>query len=357
METAGPAGVSAKPTHRRRPKRASIARLGLGLAAALALLVTPSVGARPVAATFGGPDGRVVFSRGEVSGDQFRIDLFTMNPDGTGVRQITTPDWGEADTGKAWSPDGSRIAFERDSGGLADIYLVNPDGTGLTRLTDCASETQLPTQCGGYFGPTWTPDGRSLVLTRCCVQDAAGYSHQGIYTMRADGTGMRELTYSPDPAGGDDGPTVSPDGQWVAFSRQVTDINFSRHAQGAMFLVRLDGSGLHQITSYGLWVDEKDWSPDGSRIVFVTHAGNTPSTFRADIDTIRPDGSGLTQLTHTTPGATFAFNPVWAPGGDRIMFVYASDRNVIETMLPDGSSVQQVIARGFDPSWGTAAVP
>jgi Tol biopolymer transport system component len=333
-------------------------RIGLRLGAALALALANMTLVATVRATTPGQDGLVAFSRGESSDVSFRAALYTMNPDGSNVRQLTTPDWGFGDGDSSWSPDGTKLAFQRDdfAAGNSDLYVINADGSGLLRLTNCSAEPHSTT-CGGYFGPVWTPDGRSLVLTRCCVTRSDGV-HQTIDIIGADGTGLRALTYDPNPNGGDEAPTISPDGQWVAFSRVIA----SRPGQVtgiAMFLVRTDGSGLHQITPSNLWVDEKDWSPDGSRIVFTSHAGSNGKAFRADIDTIAPDGTHLTTLTSTTPGQSFAFAPVWSPAGDRIMFhgFPSEDGSThLFTMRPDGADVQEIPGTGgVGPiSWGTA---
>jgi Tol biopolymer transport system component len=336
-----------------------LGRARIAVAVMAAAAVGPFALALPVNATTGGQNGLIAFARREASGDLHRRPLYTMNPDGTSIRQLTYPDWGFADLASSWSPDGTKVAFERDDNtqNNADVYVINADGTGLTRLTDCTAEP-ASAACGGYFEPVWTPDGKSIVFTRCCVHQVDG-DHQTIDIFRADGTGMRTLAYDPSPNGGDDGVAVSADGQWVAFSRQVTNHAYSKSAGSAMFLVHPDGTGLHQVTSYGLWVDEKDWSPDGSRIVFVTHEAGRGQPFRADIDTIRPDGTGLTQLTFTTPGQTFAFQPIYAPAGNRILFSYFPDsdgNSSLATMRTDGSDVQPIPGTSGDSpaSWGTA---
>lgn len=58
--------------------------------------------------------------------------IFVMNEDGTEVTRVTT---GDTDTNPQWSPDGKRLAFSRTGGATEDIYSINADGTGLTDLT------------------------------------------------------------------------------------------------------------------------------------------------------------------------------------------------------------------------------
>ena len=87
------------------------------------------------------PDAKVVFSSSR-DGD---FELYAMNPDGTGVVQLTRND--ESDTTEArddspsWSPDGTMIAFtssrDHELGGSETeaVYVINADGSGQRRLT------------------------------------------------------------------------------------------------------------------------------------------------------------------------------------------------------------------------------
>ena len=65
--------------------------------------------------------------------------VFTINPVGTDERQITRPPIGFVDRNPDVSPDGRRIAFEREGDNYDEIFVVNVDGSGLTQLTkQCA---------------------------------------------------------------------------------------------------------------------------------------------------------------------------------------------------------------------------
>ena len=79
-----------------------------------------------------------------------------MNPDGSGVVQLTDND--ADDGGPDWSPDGTRILFTRvaTSGANSDIYVMNADGSGQTRLTDNPAFD---------FWPVWSPDGTRIAFT------------------------------------------------------------------------------------------------------------------------------------------------------------------------------------------------
>lgn len=122
------------------------------------------------------PDGsRIVFDR---SGD-----LYTMNSDGSAQIPLTTgPD---TDQFANWSPDGTMIAFERDAQGVeAEIYVINVDGSGLNNLTNHEAAD---------YEPAWSPDGNSIAFA--ATREVEG--EYEIYVMDADGSNPVNITNSP----------------------------------------------------------------------------------------------------------------------------------------------------------------
>ncbi len=273
--------------------------------AALLLTITVAPGAQ---ATTPGENGRIVYSADTGSG----LQLFTVRPNGSGVRQITSVagDAAHAD----WSPDGRRLVFEFGGETHAGVMIMNRDGSGLRDLT--------PT---GFQGnPAFTADGRKIVFD----------SEDGIAIMRTDGTGRRQLTRSPFPGVGyDTDANVSPDGRFITFVR----VKVGEHEQ-ALFRMRLDGSGLRQLTSYSLEVGVKhDWAPDGSRIAIITHADHQPAGTSANVATIRPDGSGLRMLTHYSGGAVNALTGSYSPDGRWITYRFEDhDAFALQKLRADG---------------------
>jgi dipeptidyl aminopeptidase/acylaminoacyl peptidase len=87
---------------------------------------------------------------------------------------------GVYDSAPAWSPDGSRIAFESDADGDMDIYVMDADGSDVRQLTRNTEHDE---------GPVFSPDGTKLAFTRG-ENDVA----TDIWTMNADGSGQRQLT-------------------------------------------------------------------------------------------------------------------------------------------------------------------
>src|SRR5918997_6857011 len=106
-------------------------------------------------------NGQIVFRR-YFDPDQTKGAIFTMNPDGSHIRQITNPPKGWRDNVPAWSPDGKRITFERfkSDESTSRIMVVNPD-TGNTRaVVPCTG------RCVYALDPEFSPDGDSIVYSR-----------------------------------------------------------------------------------------------------------------------------------------------------------------------------------------------
>ena len=264
-------------------------------------------------------------------------NVFSMKPDGSAVRQLTSlpPDTGAAFD--AWSADGRQIAFDRfPPDAPPQIWVMNADGSGQHLLLDDPAYAD--------FVPSFSPDGRFVAFARCGQVDGVGCA---IYRVRSDGTHLTAITHFQLEIS-DWAPTYSPDGRTIAFG------SFSRGGViAATYLMNADGSHIRPVpTPPELQLLGGDWSPDGSRLLTSSNCCNPQN---GDIFTFKPNGKDFTQLMNTPDendnGGT------WSPDGSAITFERDhpdfTDADVY-VMRADGSRLRLVQAHARYPNWSPA---
>ena len=299
-------------------------------------------------------NGRIAFQRLDSVTAPSRSQIFTIRPNGTGLKQLTAPPSGTFDFFAHWSPDGAKLVFGRRVAAGTDneqdlLFIVNADGKNLHRLTtDCTGD------CLGDDEPSWSPDGRWIAFDRAFGPIGAdgNAAVAGIFITDIHGNHVRQLTQTHTPATTEDHlPSWSPDGKRLVFMRVNNRVDplFG----SAIYTIKADGTDLQLV--YRLPVNrpgggEPRWSPDGSRILFSDYCvfgGACPPSTPAsgpNLFTIRPNGSGLRKLTD---GDSNSYNPGWSPDGKKIVFARFPRRGGsilgdVYTMNADGSHVTQV---------------
>jgi len=230
----------------------------------------------------------------------------------------------------AWSPDGTRIAFERNG----EIYLMKADGSGVTRLT----HDDVPDAA-----PAWSPDGTKL---------AFAHGPQIVF-VDADGRNGRQVT-DPGEHVADGEPAWSPDGRLIAFTR-VTNTADGK-LESAIHTVATDGTAERFLV---IDAAEPAWSPDGRRIAYSSRAERS---LRACSGSCTPGGelyvlpSGGGEPVRLTTSAATDRSPAWSPDGRSIAF--GSDRSgpgsEIWVVGADGTRLRRLTTNevsDLEPAW------
>jgi len=297
----------------------------------------PAITAAPAMAAAPPATGRIAFF------DFVTNQIYAVNPDGTGLAQLTHEPDGIAARDPSWSPDGSHILFARFnlSNNAARIWIMKADGTGQRRVASDAP---------GYSDqqPKYTPDGRQIVFTRCGPNGCA------IWIMRSDGTHLHLVIPSLASPNETNNfyPVVSPDGRSITYARFGFD-----GIRAQVWVARIDGGHAHPLTAPRLEATQPNWSPDGSHIAFASNSDRPQSS----IEVMRADGTAVTRLA-TTKWPTNNFLPAYSPDGTQIAF--SSDRRhpdlcceELFVMRADGSQ-QHLVDTGLQgaigAAWGTA---
>jgi Tol biopolymer transport system component len=293
---------------------------------ALCVAVVPASSAT---ASVPGPAGRIVFTsdQGGTSGSE----VYSAAADGSDVKRLT---WAHAFAqDPAWSPDGSRIAYESSDQSSFHLFVMNQDGSDRHIVPSDAALSS-----GDDVQPAWSPGGSQIAFSS--TRSSGGSWH--IWVMNADGTNLHEL-----PSSFSQHPAWSPDGLRIA----------GDNGDGPLFVIDADGTNEHRLTTPPAFrYDESpDWSPEGSSLVFSERSfdGTTSALYA-----IGADGSGLRQLT----SGTYAdYRPSWSPDGTTIVFdrrSTASSFQLYTVGSAGGATTQLLSSPGNDmgPSWSSSTV-
>jgi TolB protein len=325
---------------------------------ACVLLVTLGLGSAAIAlATPPGKNGRVAFTRfADAAGNLGSI--YTIAPDGSGERRVTRPPRGVSDVQPDWSKDGSRIVFQREFPDKPyESWSVRPDGSDLRQADAECPEGIPPSQICEENEPAWSPNGRlafSWAYGRLKqIRGEEWIEVSAIAVMDSDGSNVRQLTQLKRPTTSEDQqPVWSPDGRRIAFQRE----NSTARPVGrrAIFVVNADGTGVRRLTPWSIDAgDHPDWSPDGRRILFRSRSFDDTGT---NLYTVRPDGTGLTQVTRF-PRTTEVLSASFSPDGKWIV-VSRTGRGGLPDLFavrPDGTGLRPITRTTrweSAPDWG-----
>jgi Tol biopolymer transport system component len=283
------------------------------------------------------PSGPISGLLAFVSNREGAPHIYLANADGSDIRRLTNAT--QSEFTPAWSPDGSRLAFNSDDD---NTYVINRDGSNLIRIP----------RGGGW--PSWSPDGRQLLVS----------TENGFRVLAADGSGENESMIQLAPVAifySDIIPWAgkwSPDGSSIAFAAWTSyDIirAFVVNADGKNSRVFLRGPGPSTWDECG-----PVWSPDGTRIALLSgvhgvavvemKTGMAKSVASAGTTcwdanySIKNSFSGVSWSSDGTMLAITKRDPPWVfptpPQTASIVIVDVQTRN-IRSVIPDA----------YDPAW------
>jgi Tol biopolymer transport system component len=320
-------------------------------------ILAVSAGATPP-----GKNGQIAFTRyakGQPGGDPSYGSIFTIGTDGRGERRVTRPPAGASDTQPDWSKDGSRIVCTREFDAKPfEVWSIRPDGSDLRRIDPGCPRGISAGQICEEDAPAWSPDGTQIAFGNPYggLEEIGGETwidYLPLAVMAADGSNLRHLTHPRRHEFEDSEPVWSPDGTRIAFRR----LNGTAAPRGkqAIFVHDLASGADRRVTPWSLNAgDRPDWSPDGRRILFRS----TTSELYGPLYTVRPDGTGLKQMTHFQ-ARTEVLSSSFSPDGKFIVFSRSGKGGLPDLFVrrSDGTGIRQLTRTArwdSTPDWGPA---
>jgi len=246
----------------------------------------------------------------------------SVEADGSGLTELAGGVKGDGSI--SWSPDGTRIVYER----WRSAYV--PDEIWTADVDRPANEVDLTGGSGPDSGPLWSPDGSLIAFQR-----REGRGRWDLWVRGANGTCARRLTHA---AGRKDdavGYSWSPDGRRLAFFQHR-----------GLFVVDRDGAERRAVAADLPYLRQASWSPDGQQLLIV--AGH----YQDDFELYAADAGGGA-ISRLTENDRLEDGPVWAPDGSSIVFMTTS-RTGFELHSVDLAGNENRLTHGFGdyfPSW------
>lgn len=271
---------------------------------------------------------RVVYVRPTA---EITTELWIMNADGSDHRMLTS---GSTDVTPTWSPDGTRIAFQRSPGFAPpfEIWAIDAAGGDAARVFSDESA----------FAPAWSPDGLQIAF----VSNSSGGSDYDLWVMDADGSGAAPITSTVGDESGSFFDDVAPP-RWSPDSAQLLYV-LESSGTADIWVRDRNGNNGRNLTPTSSDELQPHWSSDGTRIVYAKEAG----TGVHDIYVMNADGSNPEPIETV---AADDRNPSFSADGARVAWQSRRDGDwEIYTAATDGTqSVRTTTDGGADiaPLW------
>lgn len=252
--------------------------------------------------------------------------IYIMTIGGTGLKQLTFGSFEDLDP--AFSPTGDRIAFVSNRGGTGnlELFTMNADGTNLIqRTSDNGDETD----------PSWSYDGRRIAF---CFSVGGGNRQIWVYdTLTSNFTQITNI-------GDNQNPSFHPNGQWIIFGSNRNGGIYNIFRASANFLE----SNVVQLTFHAADAGDPSYSPNGSKVCFVSYLSGTAQVYRMD-------ASGANQV-QVTSNLNENFDPHYTPDSSSIVWTVRNfGIGEIYRMRDDGTDVVNLTQHAANDERPTAA--
>lgn len=251
------------PIRPTRPAAPAVARAKHVVAVVAAVCVgSLAAGVGPALAAFPGANGKIAFTSDRAGTN----DIWTMNPNGDELVNLS-PDPPADDAWPNWRADGRKIVFASNSNALGtnptpagfespdlEIFTMNADGSHVRQITFNELDDE---------DPAWSPDGRYIVLQRD-LDPVRGQIDYDILTMRVSGADERTLTNNP---ANDRSPNWSPNGRRIAFDSERS----GGEEPVEIYTMNIDGSRVRRLTDNETFDGQPNWSPNGRKLSFQSY--------------------------------------------------------------------------------------
>ena len=268
---------------------------------------------------------RILFSK--LRGNE--KEIWIMDYDGANAERVTFN--GGINKFPKWSDDNKFFTY---------TLLAEGSNRWSIRIQEVNGESRGIDVDGSYAAsPEFAPGGKRIVFSA----STADSRDADIFVANVDGSGMRNLTFSP---GIDTSPTWSPTGTQIAF---ISD----RSGTPQVWIMDSDGSNLRRLVEEGGHCDSPDWSPNGR---FILYSWQAPRQWKHDVYLAEVATGKLYQLTRDFGAGE---NPHWSPDGRHITFQGTrSGTKQLFIMNADGKNLKQITAYGINesPSWNNYSV-
>lgn len=280
-----------------------------------------------------------------LSGRDGKIEIYTMNPDGSEQSRLTYNELREDHP--QFSPDGRKLIFSARTqvgGNNSDLYVVDYKGR-VNRLAKTPDSE---------MDPTWSPNGKQIAYSLYPSDSAPSpVPAPQLYLTSSNGKKRRQLTSM---KYGAMQPSWNADGSRIAFV-SAYDSNDGSSTYPAIFTVKSDGTDVRYVVGGqdfarpATLISAPSFSPNGLSIAFAAGVSGRGGSF-TEIYEISADGSGLHALTKLNSGRLDS--PTYSPSGTRLAFSAGGSSNEIFSIARDGSDLQQLTnnnALDIQPSW------